>query len=220
MGFVLKPRSDGRNRKFAKCVCECGTEKEVMYKDLKNGKSKSCGCLQKEKASIIGKAKRTHELTDTKEYRSWAGLRNRCSNPRNKHYKEYGGRGVTVCTEWGSFEQFLVDMGNAPSPQYSVERTDNSKGYSKSNCIWATAKTQANNRRNNALGTIEDVTRTISEWCDYYKTPSSRVYARLKYGWELVDALTIPKINTGNKHVRNTTRRTRSNTGVLRRINS
>jgi hypothetical protein len=81
------------------------------------------------------------------EYQIWADLKYRCKNPRHKHFKDYGGRGITYHPSWEIFDQFYIDMGNKPGTKYSLDRIDNSLGYSKENCRWATLITQLLNRR-------------------------------------------------------------------------
>lgn len=81
------------------------------------------------------------------EYNSWQHMKNRCLNPKCRDYAYYGARGITVCKRWLQFEHFLTDMGRRPSPLHTLERRDNMKGYSTSNCAWATRETQARNRR-------------------------------------------------------------------------
>lgn len=128
------------------CLCECGNTKTLAGNVLRSGKSRSCGCLKKEKAIA---AKTTHGMLNTKEYRSWSHMKNRCLNHKDPHYTDYGARGITVCEEWkNSFEAFFADMGIRPEGNFSIDRIDNDKGYSKENCRWVTGYTQSNNRRN------------------------------------------------------------------------
>ena len=92
---------------------------------------------------------------ETPEYNSWRGMVQRCTNPKHMHYHLYGGRGITICDRWRLFTNFLQDMGDKPSPRLSIERVDNEKGYSPSNCMWATNNAQTRNsriQRNNTTG--------------------------------------------------------------------
>jgi len=122
------------------CKCACGTVSEVHTSNLTSGKSKSCGCLRSE-------ARRKHGMSSTREYRIWSAMRDRCSNPRRKGFKYYGGRGITVCARWGDFRTFLADMGPCPSPRHSIDRIDVDRGYEPGNCRWATSAAQASNKR-------------------------------------------------------------------------
>lgn len=124
---------------YWECLCDCGNLSIVRGASLKNNSIKSCGCLR----NIT-----THNLSNTEEYYIWKSMLRRCYNKFAPNYKNYGGRGIIVCSRWLKFENFLEDTGMKPSKLHSVDRIDNDKGYSKDNCKWSTKKEQANNRRN------------------------------------------------------------------------
>lgn len=132
---------------YVVCVCECGTQRTLHVSNLISGRTKSCGCYRREKASQM---QTTHGNYGSATYKIWGGMINRCFNERNKGYPQYGGRGITVCERWRSFENFLADMGERPAGM-SIERIDNSGNYEPGNCRWATATDQARNTRRTKL---------------------------------------------------------------------
>jgi|ERR1035437_9183951 hypothetical protein len=131
------------------CMCDCGTERVTTSKLLRAGKTQSCGCLQRE---LVRKRATTHQLGGTPEHRSWAAMHTRCRNKNRPQWKDWGGRGITVCTEWSRFEQFLLDMGPRPSLKHTLDRIDVNSNYFKENCRWADRVTQNNNQRRHIQG--------------------------------------------------------------------
>ena len=171
------------------CRCSCGSTKTVIGRtnQLTSGLLRSCGCLRRE---IVGKANTTHGLIDSSEYRTWLNIKARCCNKNHLDFPGYGGRGITVCDEWKeSFEAFYRDMGPRPSPQHSIDRRENDKGYSKENCRWATQKEQCNNRRTNVVYDFDGEKKTLTEWCQEFNVDYELVRKRIKKGISFEDAL-------------------------------
>ncbi len=123
-----------------RCVCECGNVKDVPSASLRSGGTRSCGCL-------FGKHMITHGMSKTPEYKVWCFMIQRCNNPKSDSYPLYGGRGISVCSRWEVFENFISDMGRRPDNSLSIERVDNERGYSPDNCKWDTHTAQARNTR-------------------------------------------------------------------------
>lgn len=143
------------------CKCECGNEIKTSITHLRNGKVKSCGCLNKER---ILKHGHTKNKKVSPEWQSWRTMRSRCYRTKDCSYKNYGGRGITVCDRWkNSFENFLEDMGKCPE-NCTLDRIDSNKNYEPENCRWATGIQQGNNRRNNTRIIHNGISKTITEW--------------------------------------------------------
>lgn len=162
--------------------CDCGTDKVVMGMNLVNGHVQSCGCLTKDMLT-------THGMTKTRVFRTWSSMRNRCQNTQNRAFPNYGGRGITVCERWNTFEDFLADMGE-PMKGMSLERIDNNKGYSPDNCRWANASDQNNNRRTCVLLEFAGKTQTIAQWSKDTGVPYFVLHGRIRRGWDTERAIT------------------------------
>lgn len=198
---VIKKAKSGKNW-LARwvCLCECGIRKVIFQSSLRNGQTKSCGCLQKERTSVAAKKANTKhgDARDFKvapEYRAWDAMIRRCHNKNHKSYPDYGGRGIKVCRRWRtSYINFLNDLGRRPSSQHSIDRRKNDKGYSPNNVRWATSKVQNQNTRKTRRLTLNGVSKCISEWADHLGIPDRRLRSRIRLGWSEKDILTLPKM--------------------------
>jgi hypothetical protein len=191
---VLCPAKSKGTDSCSRCRCECGKSVVVRNYCLRNGHTRSCGCLNREET---GARFRKHGKSGSKLYDVWSAMRKRCENPEDPAYDRYGGRGITVCERWKDFTAFYEDMGDRPSDRHSIERVDNAAGYSKENCRWALAVEQVKNRRNTRRLTIGGETKTIAEWCSAHGANYYVVYRRLRSGWDATAALTTaPKQRT------------------------
>ena len=139
--------NDNRGRTHWHCVCDCGVERIVAGTHLRGGNSKSCGCYHIEKITKHGYCSTANMGGSSPVYRSWIGAKSRCSNPKHANYKDYGGRGITMCEEWRKdFSAFYRDMGPRPEG-CSLHRVNNDGNYEPGNCRWATPKEQSQNTR-------------------------------------------------------------------------
>lgn len=149
--------------------CDCKKKIATTGKDVRAGRTQSCGCLRRQVAKAMFE-KHGHAANGktSQEYRAWQSMLSRCRNPNNKHYFNYGGRGIVVCRRWSkSFISFLSDMGTAPSGT-TLDRKNNNKGYTPNNCRWATRNEQSRNRRNNVLITHDGKTMALTDWEHHY----------------------------------------------------
>ncbi len=161
------------------CGCICGAETLVRSSALRSGHSQSCGCM--------GKAR----LERDKTYNAWSAMRQRCRNPNNPAWPNYGGRGISVAPEWDDFETFLREVGPAPSLQFSLDRKDHNGNYEPGNVRWASSRQQARNRRSNCVVEFNGVTQTLAAWSEQTGISRAVLQWRLK-NWDIPRALTTP----------------------------
>ena len=168
------------------CECACGRFKVVDGRRLRLGETKSCGCLNT-----------THNGSNTRLYRIWKNMMSRAlwTNKDNYNYKRYKGRGITVCEEWRTFENFLLWAEvNGYTDELTIERIDNSLGYFPENCKWATRKEQSNNTSTNRFLTFEGKTQTLTQWEEEFGLSRGLIARRLdKYKWPLEKVFSPPK---------------------------
>lgn len=175
--------------------CQCGCENKtialVMGQNLRKGVSRSCGCAHKE---IVRELFTKHGESDTRLYRIWQRLIDRCTNPNNPRYESYGGRGIEVCKEWeDSFEIFFDwSIVNGYQENLSIDRIDNNSGYRPMNCRWATDITQQNNKRNNRYLSYNGEIHTVAEWSRILNINYKTLINRVCSGWSDEKCLSTP----------------------------
>lgn len=167
------------------CLCNCDNKKRIVVLscNLKSGHTKSCGCWKIEKMT-------KHGHHGDKIYSSWDSMIQRCTNPNNDRYNNYGGRGITICKRWLNFIDFNEDMGKSWKPGLTIERKNNDLGYCKENCCWATRTEQNRNKRNNHLETFRGKAKCIAAWSEETGIPYHIIRWRINKGWPLERALT------------------------------
>lgn len=184
---------DSRKGNYWFCKCDCGVERSVTATNLVRGLSMSCGCYNRE---CLIKLSTTHGIPPSHPlYSVWGNMKDRCTNPHNKTYEYYGGRGIHVCDEWmHDFKAFYDwSMANGWAKGLQIDRIDNDKGYSPDNCRWVTRIENCNNRRDNHFIEYNGERHTMSEWGRITGLGRSIIKSRLMRGWSVDDALSRPK---------------------------
>lgn len=156
-----------------KFLCVCGTEKAIRIGRVVTGDTKACGCNA---GKALTASVKTHGMAKTREFHIWNNMLYRCNSPSSKDYPKYGGVGVKVCPEWSLFENFLSDMGLAPSKEHSLDRIDTFGNYEPENCRWADRETQMNNRRTTKKYEFNGVMYSRSQLSRLWGVKESRVY--------------------------------------------
>ena len=167
------------------CVCDCGGTASVITHDLLSGHTQSCGCLNRE---AIKEKSLKHGKSGEKIFFVWFEIKQRCLNHQNKHYKNYGGRGIKLFDEWKNFQPFYDFVSKLPNfgeNGYSLDRINNNGNYEPGNVRWATQREQSNNTRKNIWITHENETHTLAEWARIYKVDYLVMYRKYKKGQDI-----------------------------------
>lgn len=178
----------GRPGAFYQCLCDCGTARVVVGYSMTYGDSTSCGCYLRE---MVGKMFTKHGKTNSPEWKTWAAMIARCTQPSMETYQFYGGKGISVCERWKEFANFLADMGSKPKG-LSLDRIDSAGNYEPGNCKWSTAAEQAINKSNNIWVEIDGRKQVMTHWAKELGIKRTTVIMRIKRGWDPVRALTEP----------------------------
>jgi len=174
------------------CECVCGGTNIVTVSCLNSGNTTSCGCRQ---LNYCTEGQQTHGRSKDRVYGVWNAMKQRCSNPKDKKFPLYGGRGISVCPAWiASFETFISDMGERPTGRFTIERLDSNGDYSPENCVWATYRTQGQNTSSNHNVTIGLETKCLREWARDPKCTVrwQSIRSRLLSGMSTEDAVFLP----------------------------
>lgn len=175
--------TDSYRRAIWRCKCECGNVIEVRGDMLRNGNTKSCGCLCT-----------THHKSNTRLYHTWQQMKGRCYNKNNKDYRDYGARGIVVCDEWKNDFQAFYNwaMDNGYQENLTIDRIHPNGNYTPNNCRWADITTQNRNKRNNINFEYKGETHCLTEWCKILGLKYSRVRNRVRrLNWPIEKALEL-----------------------------
>ncbi len=184
---IFRAPYDHRGKSQWFCKCECQTIRMVSDANLVSGQSLSCGCYSVDLLTKHGCSTRSKR---TPTYNTWNAMNQRCNNKNNRKYKLYGGRGISVCKRWGTFENFLEDMGERP-PGTTIDRFPNQDGnYEKSNCRWATYAKQNRNMRSNVMIEFRGEKHCLSDWSSILGINRATLNNRIMRGWSVERAFT------------------------------
>jgi hypothetical protein len=179
-----------------RCRCDCGGERTTPADPLRRGRTTSCGCSRygRQPRKRHGHAGNAHKrIRPSSTYVTWLSMRDRCADPKCEQYPRYGGRGIVVCERWRkSFDNFLADMGEKPSPTHSIDRIDGNGNYEPSNCRWATPIEQATNRKGVRRLEYTGNVYSLAALARLTGCPEGTLYYRLKDGWSVTRAVETP----------------------------
>lgn len=201
---------DNRHKTYYICTCKCGNTTIVRSDTLLSGEATSCGCKVGILASKrIIKIATKHNLSNHRIYKIYHKIRDRCLNSNNKHFDDYGGRGITLAKIWrdsdnGFLNFYNWSLNNGYSKELSIDRIDNDDNYSPDNCRWTVNRVQANNKRKNIYINIESWVFTPAIWGEIMSISSRTIINRINYGWNIDDIITVPVLHNGINYDPNT----------------
>lgn len=199
---IVKTAGKASNRaRLVECICDCGNKTICRWDGFQQGKTKSCGCLNREQQRKNGlktihiaiQSKVTHNLTNHPLYNTFKRMKRRCLNPKDKNYASYGGRGIAICKEWLNDVSLFVEWStkNGWKRGLSIDRIDNDGNYTPENCRWVDQKTQCNNTRRTKFLVFKGRRQSITQWAEEFNLDPSNVGRRLKNGWTIEEALNL-----------------------------
>lgn len=175
---------NGQKKTQWHCKCDCGNEIITVGYNLTRGVCTSCGCVRIERLVQMNK---THGKSNHILFSKWEHMKDRCYNPKDKRYKNYGGRGIKICDEWlNSFESFYEwSLENGYQDGLSIDRIDVNGNYEPNNCRWTTWDVQCNNRTNNVYIEYNGEIKTLKQWCDILNIDYKKAHNRIhKLKWD------------------------------------
>jgi hypothetical protein len=190
--IVFEVTKTNKSKTIKRCAtfqCDCGKEFDCMILAVKNGNTKSCGCLRDNKIQQQGFKNKDHGQRNHRLYKSWQGMLRRCNNPNDFGYYNYGGRGIEVCNRWKDINNFLLDMYSTYQEGLELDRINVNGNYEPENCKWVTRKQNMNNMRRNRIVEYNGIKKTVSEWSDELNIPYKRLLARLN-NWDVEKSFT------------------------------
>jgi len=195
----ISPKGKKKNKVYYVCQCDCGKNLIVLKNEITSNGTKSCGCKREEN---IRKSITIHNMTKTRLYKIWRNIKTRCLNKNNKHYKDYGGRGITICEDWKndfmSFYNWAITNGY--KEDLTIDRIDVNGNYEPSNCRWADRTIQNKNKRNNHLITYNGETHCVAEWSGILEINLRTLWSRIiNYNWPIEKIFETPVRKRINK---------------------
>lgn len=176
----INPKGRKLQKKYYECLCECGKKAIIYQGKLTSGQTKSCGCITHK-----------HNLHNSRIYNIYAGMKKRCFSITQKDFKNYGGRGITVCDEWKN--DFLTfynwAIKNGYNDTLTLDRINYNRNYCPENCRWATPKEQANNKRSNLILNYNNESHNVTQWAEKLNIPRHLIYQRIYAGWKTNEVL-------------------------------